>query len=99
MPFERILQSVRRWLQHLHHDSKPVYLVIHRSLPHYLQCDLAPDGTIIAHRWTRNPSRATLFSERDKAAVLMCGELPENGRWMLIVELPLYRNKGKDIFP
>ena len=91
MPFDRMLQSVRRWLQHITGHDAPMYLIVKRNgdlTPLYLEVELDVLGDILAHRWTRNPARATVFKEPQKQRI---GDaIPADGFWYPIVELPLH---------
>jgi len=97
MPFNKILLSVRRWLQHLTGYDQPMYMIVKGEtlndiahMPMYLECELDMLGTtMVAHRWTRNPARATIFKDIEKRR-LDDHPLPDNGFWYPIVELPLY---------
>ena len=95
MPFERILQSVRRWLQHIAGHGEPYYLVVKRGQPDdptntplYLEAEMDIMGKfIMAYRWTKNPSRATVFLHEQKIRVC---NLPEDGFWYPVIEIPLH---------
>jgi hypothetical protein len=94
MPFERILKSVRRWLQHVAGHGKPYYLITKFAdgNPLYLEAEMDVSGDyMMAERWVRNPARATVFDERMKTSIIRFNKLPEGGYWLPFVELPLYK--------
>lgn len=88
--FDRVLRSVRRWLQAFHGNGQPYYLVIKRgtSVAMYLECEMDHMGKYIqAYRWTRNSARATVFLHDQKIRVC---NLPEDAQWFPVIEIPLY---------